>query len=43
MGKLLKVNNGGREKGKRAYQGRRRGGVFIPPPIKMAVTVFQAG
>jgi hypothetical protein len=28
---------------KRAIQGRRRGGVFIPPPIKINVTVFQAG
>jgi hypothetical protein len=28
---------------KRAVQGRRRGGVFIPPPIKMAVIAFQAG
>jgi hypothetical protein len=25
---------------KQAHQGRRRGGVFIPPPIKMAVTAF---
>jgi hypothetical protein len=24
-------------------QGRRRGGVFIPPPIKMTVTASQAG
>jgi hypothetical protein len=28
---------------KRANQGRRRGGVFIPCPIKMAITAFQAG
>jgi hypothetical protein len=32
-----------RERGKRADQERRRGGVFIPPPIKMAITAFQAG
>jgi hypothetical protein len=30
-----------RERGKQAYQGRRRGGVFIPPPIEIAVTAFQ--
>jgi hypothetical protein len=34
---------GERESGKRADQGRRRGGVFIPPPIKMVITTFQAG
>jgi hypothetical protein len=32
---------GERERGKRAYQGRRRGGVFIPPPIEIAITAFQ--
>jgi hypothetical protein len=42
MGKLSKVNHGRRERGKRTDQERRRGGVFIPPPIKIAVIAFQA-
>jgi hypothetical protein len=34
MGKLSKVKNGGIERGKQDDQGRRRGGVFIPPSHK---------
>jgi hypothetical protein len=38
MGKLSKVNNGGRERGKTSSPRKKKG--RGTPPIKMAVTAF---
>jgi hypothetical protein len=41
--KLLKVKTMEERETSNQLQGGRRGGVFIPPPIKMTVTASQAG
>jgi hypothetical protein len=41
MGKISKVNNGGRERGKRAHSSlKKRRGIYTPPRI-VAVAVLQ--